>query len=269
MATYALGDLQGCCDALEALLQRIQFNADRDRLLLVGDLVNRGGQSLEVLQLLYERRSNIDAVLGNHDLSLLAYSERTGRPARPNPEFDAICEHAAADRLLTWLRSRPLAHYDAKRNFLLVHAGVAPGWSLQHTLDIAAEVAKAVKYKAPLRKYFGNSPSLWSDDLTGKERIRCAMNYLTRVRFVDELGRLVMKHHGPPGSQPAHLQPWFSHPGLTNWQTRIVFGHWSALGLYRNQRFAGLDTGYVWGGALTALRLDDERIFQVPGTRRS
>lgn len=269
MSTYVLGDLQGCCDALRALLKRIEFKEDRDRLLLVGDLVNRGGQSLEVLKLLYERRDNVDTVLGNHDLSLLAYAERSGKPSRPNVEFDSICESARSDRLLSWLRARPLAHFDRRRGFLLVHAGVAPEWSLQQTLAVAKEVSEAVRYKAPLRKYFGNSPSLWSDKLTGKERIRCAMNYLTRVRFVDEHGRIAMKHHGPPGSQPAHLQPWFSHPGLTDWNTRIVFGHWSALGLYRNSRFAGLDTGFVWGGALTALRLDDERVFQVPGVRRS
>lgn len=269
MATYVIGDLQGCCDALAALLKRIDFKPDADRLRLVGDLVNRGGQSLEVLQLLYARRDNIDAVLGNHDISLLAYAQRSENPARKNPEYDAICQSSDADQILGWLRSQPLAHYDADHKLLMVHAGVSPSWSLQRTLEIAGEVQTLVQGTATLRKYFGNNPSLWSDDLTGKDRLRCAMNYLTRVRFVDDTGRLMMKHHGPPGSQPGHLLPWFDHPNLSEWNTHIIFGHWSALGLSRHPRFTGLDTGCVWGGALTAFRLEDERVFQVPGIRRS
>ena len=258
MATYAIGDVQGCYDPLQRLLAKIAFNAKHDRLWFVGDLVNRGPQSLAVLRFIRSLGDNAVTVLGNHDLTLLAVAEGCSR-LRSKDTFQDILRAPDCDELLNWLRQRPLIHYDAKLNFLMVHAGLAPQWNLQQALTYAHEVEEILRgpgYRGFLDAMFGNEPHLWNDNLTGIERLRCITNYLTRIRFCTDDGALSLIHKGAPGSQPAALKPWFETANRCTSEINIVFGHWAALGFYRQPGIYALDSGCVWGNTLTALRLD-------------
>ncbi len=257
MARWAIGDVQGCADELIELLERIQFNADRDQLWFVGDIVNRGPKSLQALRLVRSLTDNAVCVLGNHDLHLLAVALCNGR-IRKSDTIQDVLDARDRDQLIEWLLERPLAYHSAEHEDLLLHAGVVPQWSVTDTLQLAREVQRAL-HDEPVRllgAMYGDQPDRWQPQLSGTERLRFAINVLTRLRFCTADGRIDFKQKGKPESAPAPWIPWYKAPRRASSATRIVFGHWSALGFYRGDRVLGLDTGCVWGGALTAVNLD-------------
>ncbi len=255
MSRHAIGDVQGCCEELRALLARIGYCADRDRLWFVGDLVNRGPRSLEVLRLVRDLGDNAIVVLGNHDLHLLAVACGS-RPARRADTLDEILRAPDRDTLLEWLATRPLAHFEG--GDLLVHAGVVPQWTVQITLDLAREVERALR-NDPRHLFdhmYGDEPSQWSAGLTGTDRLRFAINVLTRVRVCTTDGRINLRMKGKPPAGGSPWRPWFDLENRATREARVIFGHWSALGLVLRDDVIGLDSGCVWGGALTAIDLD-------------
>ena len=255
MTRYAIGDIQGCYAELRELLARVNFSADRDQVWFVGDLVNRGPQSLEVLRFVRSLGDNAITVLGNHDLHLLAIACGT-QNRRKHDTLDAIFTAHDRDEILGWLISRPLAHYD--RGDLMVHAGVVPQWTVSTTLQLAREVEMALGTdpRALFDNMYGDEPRRWSDSLTGMERLRFAINVLTRLRVCTNDGEVDLKMKGKPPKGRSHLRPWFDVESRWTSSVRIVFGHWSALGLTIRRDVVGLDSGCVWGGQLTALNLD-------------
>jgi bis(5'-nucleosyl)-tetraphosphatase (symmetrical) len=255
VSRYAIGDIQGCCDELRALLTRIGFSADRDRLWLVGDLVNRGPQSLEALRFVRALGDNAVVVLGNHDLHLLAVACGR-RPARRSDTLDGILRAPDRDALLEWLATRQLAWFEA--GDLLVHAGVVPQWTVETTLGLAREVEFALRNdpRDLFDHMYGDEPGQWSADLEGADRLRFAINVLTRVRVCTSEGRINLRIKGKPPAAGSSWLPWFDVESRRTRGTRIVFGHWSALGLIVRDDIIGLDSGCVWGGALTAIDLD-------------
>lgn len=258
MAVYAIGDVQGCYDPLQRLLAELNFDPAADRLWFAGDLVNRGPQSLPVLRLVHSLGDRAVTVLGNHDLTLLAVAEGY-RQAKHKDSFHSILEAPDRDTLLGWLRRRPLLHHDPALGFTLVHAGIPPQWDLPQARSCAGELEKTLQgaeYGSFLANMFGSEPRRWRDDLEGFDRLRYIVNGFTRMRFCAVDGALNFAEKGAPGRQPAHLLPWFQVPGRRNAGINIVFGHWAALGYYRAAGLYGLDSGCVWGGRLTALRLD-------------
>lgn len=274
MATYIVGDIQGCFDPLQRLLDQIGFDATRDRLWSVGDLVNRGPKSLETLRFFHSLGDRALTVLGNHDLHLLAMARGHAQPKRSDT-LNAILNAPDRDTLLDWLQSQPLLHYDPTLNIVLAHAGIAPQWSINTALACADEVQKVLRStqaQAYFAQMYGNEPKVWSDTLTGPERWRVITNYLTRMRFVDAAGALDLGNKkGPEQANPGTFA-WFKHPAFKDLafkndsnktgqavsKPRIVFGHWASLeGKTRSKQFIGLDTGCIWGGKLTAMRADD------------
>ncbi len=268
MATYAIGDVQGCFGALRALLDRIGFDPRHDTLWFTGDLVNRGPQSLEVLRFVRDLGECAITVLGNHDLHLLAVAAGASK----HKARDTLQEVLAApdrDELLAWLRRRPLVHYDAALGWLLVHAGLLPQWDLARALALAAEAQGLLAGSAAPEFFahmYGDLPDHWRDDLQGVERIRVIINACTRLRYCDLEGNMDLRHKGRPGTQPPDLVPWFAVPGRRTRAIRVVFGHWSTLGCYQGEGVIGLDSGCVWGGCLSAVRLDggELRFVAVP-----
>ena len=262
MATYAIGDIQGCYDELSQLLEKIRFDPARDALWFCGDLVNRGGQSLAVLRLVHSFGDRAITVLGNHDLSLLAVAEREhGEQNKVNPELREVLFAPDRDELLDWLRARPLLHVDRTLNFMLVHAGLAPRWTIEGAERAAREVELRLRTdhsRRLLKAMFGNKPDLWSPRLQGIERLRASINVLTRMRYCDARGRIAYNEKGAPGTQKAGLYPWFEVPGQKPRDIRIVCGHWSTLGRFQGMGVYAIDGGCVWGGELIALRLDIE-----------
>jgi len=262
MATYAIGDIQGCYDELQQLLEKIRFDPARDTLWFCGDLVNRGGQSLAVLRLVHSFGERAITVLGNHDLSLLAVAERDGADqGKVNPELREVLFAPDRDLLLDWLRARPLLHVDRDLNFMLVHAGLAPRWTIEGAERAAREVEQRLHSdhsRRLLKAMFGNKPDLWSPRLQGIERLRASINVLTRMRYCDARGRIAYNEKGAPGTQKAGLYPWFEVPGQKERDIRIVCGHWSTLGRFQGMGVYAIDGGCVWGGELIALRLDRE-----------
>jgi bis(5'-nucleosyl)-tetraphosphatase (symmetrical) len=258
MARWAIGDVQGCCEELVQLLARIRFSEQRDQLWFVGDLVNRGPQSLQALRLVRRLGDNAISVLGNHDLHLLAVVLVDAK-LRKGDTLSDILEAPDRDQLLQWLQQLPLAHFDAAHGDLLLHAGVLPQWSVAQTLQLAAEVQQALREqpRALLGDMYSDQPDRWQAALAPRERIRLTINVLTRLRFCTADGRVDFKHKGRPDSASKPWLPWFKAPGRASRDQRIVFGHWSALGLHRERGVLGIDTGCVWGGALTAVNLDD------------
>lgn len=259
-----IGDVQGCVDSLRRVLDRAPPDVP---LLFLGDLVNRGPQSLPALRFVKTLGRRAIVLLGNHDLHLLAVDAGI----RPQHDDDTLAEILAApDRaeLINWLRRRPLAHRAA--GALFVHAGVLPQWTANQTLTLAGEVAarlRAPDYRDFLATMYGNRPARWDDALAGADRLRCVINALTRLRFVAADGSMDFTakgdaHAGPPG----HV-PWFDHPRRATRDVPVVFGHWSTLGLLNRPDAVGLDTGCVWGGRLTAMRWPDRTLFQVPCPR--
>jgi bis(5'-nucleosyl)-tetraphosphatase (symmetrical) len=236
----------------------VSFDPHRDILWCVGDLINRGPHSLEVLRLLRQLGDSAICVLGNHDLTLLAAAEGFFLP-RANDTFQTVLDAPDAPELLEWLRHRPMLHHDADVGFTMVHAGLPPQWDLPLALACAHELEVALRgpdYRSFLSGMFGDEPNLWRDDLQGNERLRFITNALTRMRFCTTDGRLCLVHKGKLGSQPPNLVPWFRAPGRRSRDLNIVFGHWAALGLHREPGIFALDTGCGWGGELVALRLD-------------
>jgi bis(5'-nucleosyl)-tetraphosphatase (symmetrical) len=258
LARYAIGDVQGCYAPLAALVARLGFAADRDRLWFVGDLVNRGPDSLEVLRFVRALGDNAIVVLGNHDLHLLALAHDKHRKRRSGDTLDAIFDAPDCDAILEWLLHRPLAHLDAEHGDLMVHAGVVPQWSAAQTVALAADVSAELARDARLffKRMYGDRPDQWSDALSGMERLRFTVNALTRMRLCTADGRIDLKMKGPPGEARHPYRPWFEHELRKSRDVRIIFGHWSALGLVQAHGVVGLDTGCVWGGSLTALDLD-------------
>lgn len=268
MAIYAIGDIQGCYEPLQRLLDTLRFDPSADSLWLVGDLVNRGPQSLLVLRLLRQLGTQAIAVLGNHDLTLLAVAAGKVQ-ARRKDTFHHILEAADAAELVEWLRQRPLLHHDAALGFTMTHAGLPPQWDLALAQSCAAEVEevlRSAKWPAFMGKMFGAEPRVWDDTLHGMARQRFIVNALTRMRFCTADGVLCFTNKGAPGSQASQLLPWFNVPQRRNANLNLIFGHWAALGYYRAPGIFALDSGCVWGKTLTAIRLDAPEIpaFSVP-----
>lgn len=264
MATYAIGDVQGCFDELQDLLKKISFDAQRDHLWFTGDLVNRGPKSLEVVRFVKALGERGVSVLGNHDLHLLAVAQGHER-YRNKDTFDDILKAPDRDELLHWLRHRPFLHHDTGLGFTLIHAGLPPQWDLAQAKACAKEVEAVLRGKdfaAYLEHMYGNDPAQWSDTLTGWKRLRFITNCFTRLRYCDVAGCLALEEKGPPGTQPTPYLPWFEIPQRRSHGLSILFGHWSTLGARTDPGVYPLDSGCLWGGALTALRLDD------PGHRR-
>jgi len=260
MATYAVGDVQGCHEELQALLACAGFDAARDRLWFVGDLVNRGPDSLAVLRYVRGLGERAVVVLGNHDLHLLCVAHGHARK-RKDDTLDDVLAAPDAPQLLDWLRARPMMH--AEGGYALVHAGLLPQWTVDRALALAREVERALRaprYREFLAHLYGGMPNNWAEDLAGWDRLRVIVNAMTRLRFCAPSGQMELRAKGaeaPPGTRP-----WFElRPAEAAF---IVCGHWSALGLKVTPRLAALDSGCVWGGSLTALRLEDRTLFQVP-----
>jgi bis(5'-nucleosyl)-tetraphosphatase (symmetrical) len=260
MARYAIGDVQGCNDELQALLAKLEFRPDRDRLVFVGDLVNRGPQSLEVLRFVKALRANAQSVLGNHDLHLLAHYFDRSRAMHEGDTLQAVLDAPDCKALVEWLLSLPLTLHDAARDELVVHAGVIPQWTAADAAAHGERASRALREDPGkfLGSMYGNKPDAWSEDLGNKDRLRFTINVLTRMRYCAPDGRVNLKLKDAPGEAPAPFAPWFSHAGRRSAGTRVVFGHWSTLGLLQREKLLALDTGCVWGGSLTAVDLDDE-----------
>ncbi len=267
MAVYAIGDLQGCYADLQKLLKLIEFNRNKDQLWFCGDLVNRGPDSLGCLRFVYELGDAAITVLGNHDLSLLATAAGQ-RELNSKDTLHEILNAKDKEQLLHWLRHRPLMHYDQDIGYAMVHAGLPREWTLQDALKHAKEVETQLQnkqYKKLLAGMYGNTPSQWSDKLSGIDRHRFIINCLTRMRYCTEDGALDLDAKGAPENQPEELVPWFKLRKRKNKGTRIVFGHWSTLGCTQKKNAFSLDTGCVWGGQLTAMQLDKKqpRYFSI------
>ena len=258
MALYAIGDVQGCDTALGELLAALRFSADRDRLWFVGDLVNRGPESLEVLRRVRSLGAAATITLGNHDLHLLALAHGIGRP-RSGDTLDDVLASPDRARLIEGLLEQPLMHEESGIDHLVLHAGLPPQWDLPTARRCAREFEQALRHDPErlFRRMYGDTPDQWDGSLEEIERLRFTVNCFTRLRYVDAHGRLALTAKGAPGKAgSAGLVPWFLAP-TARWRgKRIVFGHWSTLGFFRNGEVIGLDTGCVWGGSLTALRLD-------------
>jgi bis(5'-nucleosyl)-tetraphosphatase (symmetrical) len=260
MAVYAIGDVQGCLAPLEALLAGIGFDSHRDELWFTGDLVNRGPRSLEVLRYVRALGARAVTVLGNHDLHLLARAAGRSR-AKARDTLDALLAAPDRDELLAWLRTRPLLHHDAALGYTLVHAGLLPQWDLAGAQRLAREAEAVIAGTHSGLFYdhmYGDLPDHWRDDLAHPERLRVIINAFTRLRYCDLEGNMDLREKGAPGSQPPDLVPWYEVPHRGSRNLRVVFGHWSTLGLRLRNDLVALDTGCVWGGELTAVRLGPE-----------
>jgi len=265
MSTYAIGDLQGCLEPLQALLEKIKFKRKKDILWFTGDLINRGPESLETLRFIKDLGDNAITVLGNHDLHFLAVAQGFSK-TKFDDTLDDILNAPDVKKLVKWLRHRPLFYYDKELDFSMIHAGLPPQWDFKLTKKCAREVERILQgkdYKDFLENMYGNLPDLWSDNLTGMDRYRFITNAFTRLRYCDHQGRLCLKAKGPINKNNADLIPWFEFKKRASKKMNIVFGHWSALGLHQEKRIHALDTGCLWGGSLTAMRLEDEKIFSV------
>ncbi|HYA19973.1 MAG TPA: symmetrical bis(5'-nucleosyl)-tetraphosphatase [Burkholderiales bacterium] len=263
MATYAVGDVQGCFVALQRLLDKIRFDVARDRLWFVGDLVNRGPDSLSTLRFVKELGDRAITVLGNHDLHLLMVAEGSARLRKSDTLREVL---AAPDRreLLDWLRWQRMMY--ASDGFAMVHAGLLPSWSVKKALSLAREVEGALRaenYRELLASMYGNQPLQWSDDLSGKDRLRVIINAMTRLRVCTEKGEMQFAHKGKPEDAPRGYLPWYEVSGRVSRDATIICGHWSALGLLLRGNLLALDTGCLWGGNLSAVCLEDRRLFQV------
>jgi bis(5'-nucleosyl)-tetraphosphatase (symmetrical) len=259
-----IGDIQGCCDSLNDLLQQPEIAQDpAARFWFAGDLVNRGPSSLTTLRRLMAMEDRSVAILGNHDLHLLAVAAGVRRLGK-NDTLQEVLGAPDAKDLIDWLRWRPLAHYEA--GHLLVHAGVMAKWDVAKTLALASEVASALRgnnWQKMLQKMYGNEPDHWKEGHSGSKRYRVIINALTRMRLCNLQGHMVMQAKGPPDARNPALVPWFDVPDRATRDVTVVFGHWSTLGLVTRSDVICLDTGCVWGGQLTAVRLQDRRVVKV------
>jgi len=263
MAIYAVGDIQGCHVELVKLLDVIRFDPAADKLWLVGDLVNRGQASLEVLRLVKSMGDSAITVLGNHDLHLLAVAEGTAKLHRTDT-LDEILAAPDRNELLNWLRHQRLIY--TEDSYVLVHAGLLPQWSIKQAASLANEVETALrsdKYTTYLAHMYGNSPHSWDDELTGYTRLRVITNALTRMRICSPQGEMEFKFKSVLKDIPVGYLPWYAAPKRKSEKETVVFGHWSALGLMLKKNAIALDTGCLWGGQMTAIRLEDRKLFQV------
>jgi len=259
MAVYAIGDIQGCYDELLELLATLRFDRQRDRLWFVGDLVNRGPKSLETLRFVRELGSAAITVLGNHDLHLLAAAHGIRPDNIDEDTLEPILAAPDREALIDWLRRQPLLHYDGELGYLMVHAGLPPQWDLKLAQRCAGEVETVLRgnrLEAFLSRMYGNKPRQWSGELEGWDRLRFIVNCFTRMRFCDRHGRLELKSSGPPGTQPEDYYPWYEIPGRASAGMNIIFGHWSTLRAADIPGVYPTDSGCLWGGHLTALRID-------------
>jgi bis(5'-nucleosyl)-tetraphosphatase (symmetrical) len=265
MALYAIGDVQGCDEQLGELLGELKFSPDKDRLWLVGDLVNRGPDSLKVLRRVRALGAAANTVLGNHDLHLLAVGFGKAK-LKSGDTLQPILDAPDRTALLEWMAGLPLLHEDPALNLALVHAGLAPQWDMELARQCAREVEKVLR-RSPEKlfdKLYGDEPNLWDKNLSGEDRLRFIVNCYTRLRYVDDEGRIELSAKGSPKKmQSRSLIPWFESADAHWHGPRIIFGHWSTLGFFRDSHVTSLDTGCVWGDRLTALRLDDPQAKPV------
>ena len=263
MAIYAIGDIQGCYAELQQLLEQIRFDPAQDKLWLVGDLVNRGPDSLRVLRLVKSLGDNVVTVLGNHDLHLLAVAEGAAELHRTDT-LDEVLSAPDRDELLTWLRQQRLLHTEG--DYVLVHAGLLPQWSVKQAAGLANEVERALRgddYATFFARMYGNAPHNWNDELDGYKRLRVITNAFTRLRICTLQGEMEFKFKGEVEKIPEGYVPWFEVPERKSRKATVIFGHWSALGLKVTPNVIALDTGCLWGGPMTAIRLEDRQLFQV------
>jgi bis(5'-nucleosyl)-tetraphosphatase (symmetrical) len=263
MATFAIGDVQGCFEELDSLLGEVGFSRSRDRLWFVGDLVNRGPRSLEVLRFVKALGDRAVVVQGNHDLHLLTHAAGHAK-RRDDDTFDDVLASPDRDELLDWLRFRPMLHVEDE--YLMVHAGLLPSWSVAQAQDLAAEVEaelRARRYRLFLAELYGSRPDAWDGSLRGMDRLRVIVNAMTRMRFCSADGAMELRVKGEVEQAPPGFMPWFEVPGRKTRGVPVICGHWSALGLKLKRDLLALDTACVWGGALTAVRLEDRRLYQV------
>ena len=262
MATYAIGDVQGCYDQLRRLLDEIEFEPARDRLWFVGDLVNRGRQSLEILRFVKALGGGAVTILGNHDLHLLVVAEGFRKPHRSDT-LEAVLSAPDRDELLAWLRHRKMMH--AENDYAMVHAGLLPQWTVAQAIGLGQEVERALSgenYREFLRHMYGNEPTRWRDDLLGYHRLRVITNAMTRLRLCTAEGTMEFSHKTGLQNLPSGFLPWYDVPTRASRDTAIISGHWAALGLVVRSDLLAIDTGCVWGRLLSAVRLDDRRIYQ-------
>ena len=258
MSVYAIGDVQGCYQALRALLAEIRFDPAQDRLWFTGDLVNRGPQSLEVLRFVRDLGERAVCVLGNHDLHLLAVASGAAK-VKKHDTLNEVLDAPDRDDLLHWLRTRPLLHYHEELGYTLIHAGLLPPWDLTAARRLAREVETALQNAGHadfFKHMYGEVPDHWNDGLRGYDRLRIIVNAFTRLRYCDLEGNMDLRPKGSPGTQPPDLMPWFQVPTRRSHNMQIIFGHWSALGRWQGNGVICLDSGCLWGRALTAARLD-------------
>jgi bis(5'-nucleosyl)-tetraphosphatase (symmetrical) len=261
---YAIGDIQGCHDSLCRLLDLCAFDPTNDRLWLVGDLVNRGPKSLETLRLIRSFGTAALTVLGNHDLYLLMVAEGGAKFRGKDDTIQAVLDAPDADELLDWLRHQPLCHTEDE--FCLVHAGLLPQWTPARARELAREVEEMLQgphFREFILNLWGSEPAAWSDDLTGWPRLRVIVNAMTRMRFCTPAGAMEFKTKGKLTNAPKGHLPWFALPGRQSADAVLITGHWSALGLKITPNLLALDSGCLWGGQLTAVRLEDRQLFQV------
>jgi len=262
MATYAIGDLQGCFTAFQRLIDLIRFDPSQDRLWLVGDIVNRGPDSLSLLRYIKQAGDAMVMVLGNHDLHLLMVAAGIAKN-HPSDTIQSILDAPDCDELLHWLRQQKLFH--AEGQYAMVHAGLLPSWSISQAEQLAQEVESALRqdsYQELFALMYGNEPNYWQDEWTGYDRLRVIINAMTRMRICTPDGKMNLAFKGDPQSIPSGYLPWFNLPQRISQQHTIICGHWSALGLYLTDNLIALDSGCVWGRQLTAIRLEDRKIFQ-------
>ncbi len=257
MAIYAIGDVQGCFDELTALVEKIAFKPELDQLWFVGDLVNRGPKSLETLRWVKSLGGAAITVLGNHDLHLLAAYAKV-KPVAKSSSLAPTLRARDAEELVDWLRHRPLMHYDSRLNIAMVHAGLVPQWNIANALACAKEVEEILrskKYMDFLKNMYGDTPNQWDKTLTGWARLRVITHSFTRLRYCDPGGTMNLTDKGPPGTQGPRIQPWYKISSRKSKNTTIVFGHWSTLGYRDTHNVIATDTGCLWGGSLTAVRI--------------
>lgn len=264
MADYAVGDIQGCYAELMDVLEQVAFNPKHDKLWIVGDIVNRGENCKATLRFVYDNRKAMRIVLGNHDLHLLAIYHGVRKPRRRDT-FDKILASSHCEEWLDWLQRQPLCRHDSKLGYTMVHAGIAPQWSLKKALSLSAEVEKALQGKRAtgfFEHMYGDEPNLWNDELKGYARLRCITNYFTRMRLVDRRGALNLSYKNDLANVPDGYYPWFLHPERKDLGSKIIFGHWAALGGYiNNHNLFGLDSGCVWGRSLTLMQLETRDLY--------
>lgn len=266
LSTYYIGDVHGCYDELRQLLRKIHFNTDKDRLIFVGDLINRGPKSLEVLRFVRDLGESATVVLGNHDLSFIAYMAGAYHGRRTNFPLMALAKDS--EQLCEWLRFQSLLVYDKRANVVAVHAALPPEWSLKKSMKQAAKAEKRLrgeKFKKYLKKAYQGGSSVWHDDWTKYDKFRYRINAFTRLRYCDEQGVHHLQEKRPLGEQEEGLVPWFEQRKTKQGDEslRIIFGHWAALGYYQNDKVVCLDSGCAWGGALTALKVEQQHIERV------